>query len=926
MAKKFIYTALAGVSLLFAGCSEDLVGDYVQPTEKHFGEEIMFGGSASYDVDSKGTRTIYGGYGEIADGKEPVYWIQGDKVRLYCPDAAVKTADYSVTATATATDTTGRAAKTDLSKIGDAGLQWGVPTARHTFYGVYPIPADESLKEGTTLTGTIPDVQKYKDYTTTDGNVVYNPNMEYAYMVAKTVVNKPNEMPASVYMKFTPIATAVEIELQNDANEKAYDFREVHLSSTNHYLSGTFTADLGNMELGENSNDNVRYGTGCPTSITYGADAEKQVAVHLYTEGGAAMTLPAKKTLTFTIFMMPSNQAASDTDVIDDLKITLITSDGNKTGTLQNISIKKSKKNYMHMMPIGGDMTYNQSEWIKYVEDTKTLNELSIPGAGGAASGINNDGTTGAVGLTSELWGSNANYYEQSLSIEELWKSGIRCFEFTVDYVDSFNEDGTPVTDSNLSNNIVYCNAQSTGMTLDECISKVKTLLGQYPDEFAMVIITYQQQSGWNLRKDDGSVSQTRNPATFMSQFNTYWTNLAMPEGTKKALYSSDLTVESARGSLFCIARPTSQGEDNYAVVETTSSWGNYILNTTTYSQLEWDENTDVAENILVIHGWGALKDKWYVRGYTDCIYFRMGGNKHFDVLLNGKDNLINDVAPLTSEQLVNMLGYRSDRATKPGRPFDVASSSTGASETLKDEYANVATTSQLNLTPDFTYSTITNADDRTLSTSTFAWVQEWARVSKTSQPYNSYEGYAYWVSSIDEKKAHITDCLTRSIGKAETDKTIYINSLCGYYIMNGTDDVSKQSASANSLTECNVANSLENTFRGDWKFNPLTGANNLAGMCGDIASFASDINSFFLTELNKNLTADNRLGGSTGIVLMDRVSNKDAGAAIPSIIIANNFSSDYEATDPTTPTSVVTDGDTPLSREGVNIVWGEWE
>lgn len=919
MAKKFLYAALAGVSLLFAGCNEDLVGEYVQPTEKHFGEEIMFGGSATYNVNGNGgTRTIYGGYENITDGAEPVYWVSTDEVRLYCPEAAVKTADYKVSGIDVTKTQTG------LSKIGDAGLQWGVPTARHTFYGVYPIPADESLKEITTLTGTIPDVQDYKDYTTTGGNVVYNPNMQYAYMVAKTVVPNPNNIGENVYLKFMPIATAVEIELKNDANELAYNFREVHLSSTNHILSGSFTANLDNMTMP--TEGNVLYAKGCPSGITYGADASNQVAVRLYQSNGQAMPLAAGKSLKFTIFMMPSNNAAADTDVFNDLKITLITSEGNKTGTLNNISIKKSKKNYMHAMPIGGAMTYNQTEWIKYVEDTKTLNELSIPGAGGAASGINNDGTTGAVGLTSKLWDSNANYYEQSLSIKELWKSGIRCFEFTVDYVDSFNEDGTPVTDSDLSNNIVYCNAQSTGMTLDECISKVKTLLEQYPDEFAMVIITYQQQSGWNLRKADGSVSQTRNPATFMSQFNTYWTNLAMPEGTKKALYSSDLTVESARGSLFCIARPTSQGEDNYAVVETTSSWGYYKLNNTTYSQLEWDENTDVAENILVIHGWGALKDKWYVRGYTDCVYFRMGGNKHFDVLLYGKVNSIIDVKPKTPDELVTMLGYRSDRDTKPGRPFDVADNSTGASGTLKDEYKSVTKTSDLNLTPNFTYSTITNADDKTLSTSTFAWVQEWARVSKTSQAYNSYEGYAYWVSSIDEKKAHITDCLTRSIGKAETDKTIYINSLCGYYIMNGTDDVSKQSASANSLTECNVANSEHNTFHGDWKFNPLTGANSWAGMCGDIASFASDINSFFLTELNKYLTADKRLGGSTGIVLMDRIANTGVGAEIPSIIIANNFSSDYEATDPTTPTSVVADGDTPLSREGVNVVWGEWE
>ena len=908
MTKKFLYTALAGVSLILSGCSEDLVSESTQATEKHFGKEILFGGSASYNVNGgtkNGTRTVYGGYEEGAT-EEPVYWIKGDKVRLYCPDAAIKTADYSVTATAT--DATGMATKTDLDKMGDAGLQWGVPTDPHTFYGVYPIPADNSLKEGTILTGVIPDVQEYKDYTTTDGNVVYNPNMQYAYMVAKTVVNKPNEMPASVYMKFTPIATAVEIELQNDANEKAYDFREVHLSSTNHYLSGTFTANLDNMELGGNSNDNVRYGTGCPTSITYGADAEKQVAVHLYTEEGAAMTLPAKSTLTFTIFMMPSSSAdASVDDAINDLKITLITSDGNKTGTLQNISIKKSKKNYMHMMPIGGDMTYNQSEWIKYVENTKTLNELSIPGAGGAASGN-----------VFEANPTLQDYYEQSLSIEELWNVGIRCFEFTIDKHDSDN--------TKLGEVEVYCNAQETNLTLDECVSEVKRLLGEHPNEFAMVIITYQQQSGWNERLDDGSVTPTRDPATFMTQLNNYWTNLQMPDGTKKALYASGMDVKTARGSLFCIARPTSLGEDNYPTI-TESTDGQ--ISETTFADIAVPSFDN--KDILVIHGWGALKDKWYARGFTSCPYKRGIGNSNFNAAVAAGVGLFN-----------------SDN--RPGRPFDVSNCKekldfTGTlPETTEKGYG--PTTSDLGLKPNFYYSTITSSN----STANGAWVQEWARVAEESKTFvlqacsgivhpahvlGNNGQYVHWISSLKEKENNIKDCFDFALSKEitvngvtekEKDNVIFINSLCGYFINATTDN--RNSALPNCLTELNVADKLgaPGSSGGEYyQYQHVTGSNSYAGMCGNIGSFASHINAYFKGLLDSKLQ-DGRLGGSTGIVLMDRVSTSGDGADIPSIIIANNFSSKYEATDPTTPTSVVTDGDTPLSREGVNIVWGEWE
>ena len=683
MAKKFLYAALAGVSLLFAGCNEDLVGDYVQPTEKHFGEEIVFGGSASYSVSGStknGTRTVYGGYVQGAE-EEPVYWVSTDEVRLYCPEAAVKTADYKVSGIDDTKTQTG------LSKIGGAGLQWGVPTARHTFYGVYPIPADNSLKEGTTLTGVIPDVQEYKDYTTTDGNVVYNPNMEYAYMVAKTVVPNPNNIGENVYLKFMPIATAVEIELTNnaptnDANEVVYNFREVHLSSSNHYLSGSFTTNLDNMTKPTESG--VQYATASPTGITYvAADQSKQVAVKLYKTDGTAMSLGEGKTLKFTVFMLPSSSAdASVDDAIDDLKITVVTSEGNKTGTLSGISVKKSKKTYMHAIPLGYEMTYNQSEWLKFVEDEKTLNELSIPGAGGAASGN-----------VFEANPTLQDYYEQSLSIEELWNVGIRCFEFTVDKHDSDN--------AKLGEVEVYCNAQETNLTLNECVSEVKGLLGEHPSEFAMVIITYQQKDGWNVRQADGTVTQTRDPATFMTQLNNYWTNLQMPAGTKKALYSSGMNVKTARGSLFCIARPTSQGEDNFAVVETTGN--DYELNTTTYSALT-TVPTVTDPHILVIHGWGALKDKWYVRGYTDCIYFRDGGNKHFDVLVNGGGW---GVDAKTSDELVNMLGYRSDRDTKPGRPFDVSSKNETMSTLSSKEYEGVESTSKLStLTPNFFYST----------------------------------------------------------------------------------------------------------------------------------------------------------------------------------------------------------------------------
>lgn len=894
MTKKFLYTALAGVSLILSGCSEDLVSESTQATEKHFGEEILFGGSASYNVNGgtkNGTRTVYGGYVQGAE-EEPVYWVSTDEVRLYSPEAAVKTADYTVSSA------DGTQASTGLNKKGDVGLQWGNPTGKHTFYGVYPIPADNSLKEGTTLTGNIPNIQIANKVETSGNTTTYQPNMDYAYMVARTEITKPNAIGSEVYMKFTPIATAVEIELTLSSGNNAVELRQVNLTSENHYLSGDFSANLENMTLSTAGDVNAKYATVCPNNITYGNNVSKSVGISLV-NGSETLTLAAGKTVKFTIFMLPSTNGAADNDAINDLKITLISNSGQqKEGKLNGISIKKSKKTYMHSIPLKGEFTYNQAEWLKYVENSKELNALSIPGAGGASSG--------------NVYGQGVdNYIEQTLSIENLWKTGIRCFEFTVDKHDTDN--------GNIGEVNVYCNNQDTKMTLDSCVSEVKRLLGLYPEEFAMVIITYQQKSGWNARDEsNGTVDQTRNPVAWMTQLNTYWTNLKMPEGTKKALYHQGKTVEEARGSLFCIARPTSNGEDNYGVITmeqwrpgSVSTYKNRIASTTYAHTIATPVVTD--PNILVIHGWGALKDKWYARGFTDCIYHRGNGWSAFQ-------------SALGVEQCKTAMGYNANR---PGRPFDTSTKSTDAFTTLSqgDWYSDVdpteGKTADLALESNFYYSTV--CKDHATPQSNAAWVQEWARVSKETKNYTiDANRYVKWIESKTEKENDILECLEKALNDA-SGNVIYINSLCGYYI---TNDVPK-SIYPNSLTDFNISFEEMNYWGTRYYYiqpAKLSTMSNDAGMCGDIANYASDMNSYFLDQLQLKLDADKRLAGSTGIVLMDRVSNTGAGAEIPSIIIANNFAPNYNVSDPEVPTTDYVEGDTPASRDNGAVVWGEWE
>ena len=249
--KKYIYaTLVAGAALFLVGCSDD---EMEQVSIKQPGEEITFGGRAGFEVSGDEanvkTRTVYTGNvwtekDETGATKsyEGVNWISGDKVRIFCNEAnGTKVADYTVNATNTDAITGTEKHEVGLTKIGNVGLQWSNAT-KYEFFAVYPSPhqyplnsdnsinqtfADGVLNNSTTVSGTIPTVQTPLKRVDNDGNYVFAPRMEYAYMVARQQFSSLNNSSA-VNLNFTPIATAVEIELYNGITGFNDDLASTH--------------------------------------------------------------------------------------------------------------------------------------------------------------------------------------------------------------------------------------------------------------------------------------------------------------------------------------------------------------------------------------------------------------------------------------------------------------------------------------------------------------------------------------------------------------------------------------------------------------------------------------------------------------------------------------------------------------------------
>ena len=129
------------LSFLFAGCSED---ELTKGSGAKVGDDVQFGLSLS-NLD---TRTIYG---EETKTGFPIYWVNGDKVRVASPQclSGRNSAEYQI---AVASTTQNYA--TSMTKTGDAGVQWG-NSETADFYSIYPSSASTKLEvngEGVTTT------------------------------------------------------------------------------------------------------------------------------------------------------------------------------------------------------------------------------------------------------------------------------------------------------------------------------------------------------------------------------------------------------------------------------------------------------------------------------------------------------------------------------------------------------------------------------------------------------------------------------------------------------------------------------------------------------------------------------------------------------------------------------------------------------
>lgn len=479
------YILTLALSLFVAGCSED---EITKRPSANVGDEVKFGLS----LPGLSTRTVYG---EETSTGFPIYWMDGDLVKVASPQclSGRNSAEYSISAGEK------QNYATSMTKTGAFGVQWG-NSDEADFYSIYPsTPGTELTVNGdnvsaklqvaatqyastTVCTGTTDDGTTYKYY------YAQPANMGNVVMYAKTTgVTKGDE----VNLHYTPFSTVIEFEITAPETSDASHQSEITIQSlsliapdvndvkTN--IAGDFKFTFPDADKGP--------------SVELSGTGSNQITLHFLDNNeyttvlSTTNTKNSKQTLKAKMCLMPISGVKN----LAGWKVQVNTLTGTFTMTLTDKTnelkpglvhkIKLPKLNYASK-----EWTYNLTNWITSLPDYKNiyLSEISLPGAWYAGA-------------------KTSDGYQNTTSISELWGLGVRAFAFECrsrSEVAWKNPDRIVLsgTGSNAWTSDAYVG------TTDYIAPRIKTIADNIKtDEYGVLVLSYADGGEGGTRPEDYS-------------------------------------------------------------------------------------------------------------------------------------------------------------------------------------------------------------------------------------------------------------------------------------------------------------------------------------------------------------------------------------------------------------------------------------
>lgn len=481
--KLFLYSLLA----LLTSCSQEELMVVEKPVA---GEEVHFGMSLD---ENTVTRTIYG---EESGNKFPIYWENGDEVKIVSPHclAGRNQARYRVTV-----DKDNSNVAQSLTKIGNVGIQWG-NTEKANFYSVYPL---ENVS-GTVISGdnatfniTMPAEQNILLEDVGGKPTMKRPEMEACFMYAGVV--GPNVTGTkNVNLTYKPLSTAIRFTLTGPT--------ATHASSGDVIVSKiVLTAPAGTAITGEfetqvsvSKDENGKETLAATVSPVAGKTSNEVTIYSHYDEGtnSGYLTLRQGETIDMCAFVM----LKEDTD-FSTWKMTIHLASGatfTKTLTLtgkgENPNLLVARKvNKVPQLPEMYNSTsdWNPANWMVNIPRNVYLSEISIPGSWNS---LNQD-SQGSGDTDTDIATQYANGI-RAFHIDTRWRrTGYwGNYQYTLGTADGHSD----TTDSDGGKYMTG----STNLTFEGSLSRITEK--SVDNEYMVVFVTFAQGSADHDRTNGG--------------------------------------------------------------------------------------------------------------------------------------------------------------------------------------------------------------------------------------------------------------------------------------------------------------------------------------------------------------------------------------------------------------------------------------
>lgn len=473
---RYIILSFAAVAIA-ASCKEELNPD--KPINANPGDEVVFGAA----LPGK-TKTVYG---EETSSGFPIYWVNGDKVRVASPQcqSGRNNAEYSISVNGA-----GQNYATSMTKTGEYGVQWG-NTETSDFYSVYPAGSTALKISGNDVKASlsIAKAQTAKPKTVNAKDLVFEPeDMSNVVMIAKE-----KDVPTTgdvVNLKYIPFSTVIEFTIPGPTSDEPGALMEIIVQSLTltapeeTKIAGDFDFNLG--ALSSTSTSGIT-----DLSAENVSNASNSILLHILDRNNAYAKVTKDQTLKVKMCLVPQPYTS-----LEGWTVTVKTNVGVYVKTIKSNELNsdsgknKLKSGLVHKVTLPalnyqGEWKLEPDKWITTLPDYNNiyLSELSLPGAWYAGS---------------------TESYQATSKIPELWAAGVRAFAVECRTNSTLKRGGwTPnyICISGTGDNI--SGAYRGGTNITTVLNGIRTALASHQDEYAVLVLSYADGGSGGHRAED---------------------------------------------------------------------------------------------------------------------------------------------------------------------------------------------------------------------------------------------------------------------------------------------------------------------------------------------------------------------------------------------------------------------------------------